>query len=80
MLTNLFRHCDICSSVIPLGRRYRVGWTTAEAAAKLLDTDDPRLVPTWTQEPDGRVRFEICAGCTRGSMGLNLRTVDMCDD
>jgi hypothetical protein len=77
MLTNLTLHCDTCSAVIPRGTRYRVGWTTTEDAAKLVDSDDRATVPTWTQEPDGSVRFEVCAGCTRRSVGLYRGTVDV---
>jgi hypothetical protein len=39
------------------------GPTSYTAAAGLLDVDDVRLVPTWTQLPDGTVEIEICLEC-----------------
>ncbi len=40
-----------------------MGTLTPHTAAALLDTDDPELVPTWTQLPDGTVQLEICVEC-----------------
>jgi hypothetical protein len=48
MLTRNSRTCDVCNDPIPPGVPYRVGTITTGAAAALLDTDDPELVPTWT--------------------------------
>ena len=57
------RVCDVCGDGIAPGARYRVGTLTPHAAAGLLDTDEPELVPTWTQLPDGTVQLEICLEC-----------------
>jgi hypothetical protein len=48
MLSRDGRRCDVCSEGIPKNVTYRVGMITPDAAAVLLDTDDPDLVPTWT--------------------------------
>lgn len=63
MLSRDGRHCDVCGEGIPRNVPYRVGRITADAAAMLLDTDDPDLVPTWTQLLDGTVQLDFCLWC-----------------
>jgi len=55
--------CDICNSVIPKGTKYRVSKITPDKAALLMGIPDPEMMPNWTQEPDGRVRIDICLEC-----------------
>ncbi|MBI4606331.1 MAG: hypothetical protein HY721_30570 [Planctomycetes bacterium] len=57
------RYCDVCASEIPRGEKYSVRTMPAAGAALLLDVDDPDLIPTWTQNPDGTVRLDICTTC-----------------
>ena len=64
MFTGNDRICDICGSSIPKGIHYRVAHMIPEAASLLLDIEDPGLMPTWVQNPDGTVRLDICQGCT----------------
>ena len=63
MLREDDRVCDVCGDGIARGIPYRVGTLTPHPAAELLDTDEPELVPTWTQLPDGTVQLEICLEC-----------------
>lgn len=63
MIDAYIRKCDICGSVIPKGNTYRVSTITPDNAPLLLDISDPHMMPTWTQEPDGRVRIDICIQC-----------------
>ena len=57
------RECDVCGSVIPKGTTYRYAKISPDKAALLLDTSDPDMTPTWTQESDGTVRIDICLEC-----------------
>ena len=57
------RYCDVCAVEIPKGDKYSVRTMAASAAALLLETDDPDLVPTWTQTSDGNVRLDVCMTC-----------------
>ncbi len=57
------RKCDICNSVISKGTTYKVSRITPDKATLLLDIPDPEMMPTWTQEPDGKVRIDICLEC-----------------
>jgi len=63
MIDGYMRKCDICGSVIPKGTTYRVSRITPDKAALLLDISDPYIMLTWIQEPDGRVRIDICLEC-----------------
>ena len=57
------RRCDLCADVMPDGVPSRTVTLTPVAAAGLLDTTEPLLVPTWTQEADLMVRMEVCLWC-----------------
>jgi len=61
MVKNGTRYCDVCSEEIVKGEKYSVRTMPPESAALLVVTDDPELVPTWTQNLDGTVRLDICA-------------------
>ena len=63
MLKHGMRCCDVCGEEIPQDQKYCVHKIPAEAAALLLDTTDPALVPTWTQGSDGMVSLDICTTC-----------------
>ena len=66
------RKCDICDSIIQKGTTYRVSRITPDRAAFLLDIPDPEMMPTWTQEPDGKVRIDICLECHISMGGIPL--------
>jgi hypothetical protein len=69
------RYCDVCASDIQRGEKYSVRTMPAEGAAVLLDADDPDLVPTWTQNPDGTVRLDVCMTCYLSMRGTgDLKT------
>lgn len=72
------RTCDTCDTVIPRGTPYRSGWTTVDALVELL-AGDPRTCPGYEREPDGRVRFDLCAGCVERSSGLARLTLPVSD-
>ena len=55
--------CDICGSVIPKGTFYRCAKISPDKATLMLDVSGPDIMPTWTQEPDGTVRIDICLEC-----------------
>ena len=59
MLNGDQRHCDVCAEPIPHGVPYRCGYTTPDAVEQWF-ADDPRFLPTFTQEPDGTVRIDVC--------------------
>ena len=71
MLKHRMRYCHVCGEEIPKGDKYSVRTMQPEGAAMLLDTDDPELVPTWTQNPDGTVRLDICTTCYLSMGGPN---------
>lgn len=66
------RTCDTCGETIPPASTYYEGRTTAEAAAPLLDAEDARLVPTFAQEADGEVVFDLCGDCVAVSENLHV--------
>ena len=68
MLRENDRICDVCGENIPNGRMFRAANIPPGAAALFLDIEDPGLIPTWDQNPDGTVRLDICQECTL-SMG-----------
>ena len=77
MIRGTTRLCDICTEPIPKGKVYRVGYTTPDAAAAIIDTDNPAVVPTWTQDEDGIVRFDVCLDCSRPMLwDVTEETVD----
>jgi len=57
------RRGDLCGDVMPDGVPSRTVTLTPAAAAGLLDTTEPLLVPTWTQGTDLMVRMEVCVWC-----------------
>jgi hypothetical protein len=59
----LRRACDVRGDPIASGVPYRVGTLRLDDAAWLMDVDDARLVPTWTQLPDGTIQIDVCLGC-----------------
>jgi len=63
MVKDESRYCDVCAAEIPKGEKYSVRTIPAAAAALLLETDDPDLVPTWTHTSEGQVRLDICITC-----------------
>jgi len=73
MLRENVRICDVCGSKIPKGETYRSVTITAESAAIFFKTSDKNLVPTWTQNPNGTVRLDICLDCHL-SMGGKIRS------
>lgn len=76
MLVDKVRICDVCGDDIACGAHYRVACTPPEAASLLLDMDDPGLIPTWEQNPDGTVRLDICQGCTLSMGGFSIKKAD----
>lgn len=69
MLNGDTQYCDTCAEPIPRGSTYRSGCTTPEAVARWFD-DDPRLAPSFTQEPDGTVRIDVCGHCAAQSRSI----------
>ncbi|MFQ6003634.1 MAG: hypothetical protein ACE5KJ_07805 [Candidatus Zixiibacteriota bacterium] len=63
MLKENTRICDLCGEEIPKGTVYHVENLSPEATAVFLEVGDVDLVPTWTQNPDGTVRLDICLDC-----------------
>ena len=64
MLKDDQRLCDICDEVIPRGIEYRAGWTIPEAVEEWFEEQpDPSRHATFSVEPDGTVRFEVCMRC-----------------
>jgi hypothetical protein len=57
------RVCDLCGAEIAQGEAFHAVSITLDEAADLLDVDDPGLVPTWTQLPNGIVRLDLCRVC-----------------
>src|SRR5262245_25356595 len=49
--------CSICCDHIRQGETYYSGIISNEAAAALLDTDNPLLVPAWRELSDGTVEL-----------------------
>jgi hypothetical protein len=78
MVRNGARLCDVCENLIPFNAAYRLGTLSPQAAAGLLEVDDARLVPTWTQVPDGTVELDICLECF-GLMDDPFSTIEVCD-
>ncbi len=72
MLQHDQRFCDVCAEPIPRGTPYRCGYTIPEAVAAWFD--DARFLPTFTQEPDGTVRFDVCGRCATGSESLQAHS------
>ena len=68
MLTATGYRCDICGEVMREPLRL---YFDARDVAPLLDTDCPELVPSFRQEADGRVRFDLCAQCGRPVLGVD---------
>lgn len=64
MLKGRIRICEVCGDEIPKGTKYRVSNMRPEGAAMLLELSDTDLIPTWTQNPDGKVRLDICLDCS----------------
>jgi len=71
MIDGDIRKCDICGSVIPKGTTYRVARIAPDKVALLLNIPDPEMSPTWTQEPGGRVRIDICLECHISMGGIS---------
>jgi len=63
MIDGATRKCDICDSIILKGTTYRISRITPDKVALLLDIPNPEMMPTWSQESDGRVRIDICLEC-----------------
>lgn len=64
MLRGDHRTCDVCDDPIPPRVPFKVAVLSVDAAADLMENIyDPRLIPTWTHLPDGRVELDICLGC-----------------
>jgi len=58
------RFCDVCENEIPKNDHYRRVHLTRPATELLASPDDPNLIPTWTQNPDGTVNMDICLTCS----------------
>jgi hypothetical protein len=69
MLDGDQRYCDVCAEPIPRGTTYRSGYTTPDAVAEWRD-DAPRLAPSFTPEPDGTVRIDVCEECAGESESI----------
>jgi len=65
MLQHDQRFCDVCAEPIPRGTPYRCGYTSPQAVASWFD--DARFMPTFTREPDGTVRIDVCQRCAAES-------------
>ncbi len=76
MLKENRRVCDVCGDDIPKGTKYRVARLRPEDASALLDVSDIGLIPSWTQEPDGIVRLDICLDCHM-SMGRSFESKEV---
>lgn len=72
------RLCDTCGDVIPRGVAYRVGYTTPDAVESWFE-DEPEFLPTFTEEPDGIVRFDLCLGCAGESESLQTNSEPVVD-
>jgi hypothetical protein len=57
------RVCGVCREEILANATFYRGTLSPSAAAGLLDVDDVRLVPTWTQLPDLTVQIDLCSAC-----------------
>lgn len=66
------RNCSICMLPIAGGALCYAG-TIDEAAARLLDTDQSELVPSW-EMPDGTLRLAFCQACARDLASPDLLT------
>ncbi len=73
MLRGDQRLCDICDEVIPRGTAHRCGYTTPDTV-KSWFVDAPELIPSFTEEPDGTVRLDVCVECVAESEGLGKLT------
>lgn len=66
MLTSGVRSCDVCDDEIGRGATYYRANLRPEAAAMLIEAGE--FSPTFSQNPDGTVRLDICLDCY-GNMG-----------
>lgn len=75
MIRDGVRVCDVCEGEIPKGETYRITRLLPEQAQLFLDTQiqDVDMLPTWTQEENGKVRLDICLEC-HISMGNELKS------
>jgi len=70
------RICSVCDHTIARHRPYRTALLSIDAAAELMDVDDVRLLPVFTQLADGRVEIDICLSCAwemKGTEDLEVR-------
>jgi hypothetical protein len=77
MLRNQRRTCDICDEMIPAYAPFRVGLLNPVVAARLMDVDDPELLPKWTQLADGSVQIEMCLECIHSFVGEIYNAVEV---
>ena len=73
MLKENVRICDICSGEIPKGETYRAATIVPKVATIFFSTKGKDLMPTWTQNPNGTVRLDICLDCHL-SMGEKIKS------
>lgn len=78
MIRNEERICDACMETIPRGTAYRAGWTIPQAIAKWQRANTARA-PTFTPEPDGTIRLEVCERCMAELPGLAEVTEERVD-
>jgi len=78
MLRNDLRLCDVRGEPIKRGSPFRSGWTTPDALRDLHE-GDPAWWPTYQREPDGTIRFDVCARCVSEGTALEGLTSEAID-
>jgi len=64
MLKDIMRVCDVCEEEIPRGQPYKKVSLPDEAIRMLLSANDPAVIPSMNQNPDGTITLDICLTCT----------------
>jgi hypothetical protein len=78
MLRNDLCLCDVCGEPIARGTPFRSGWATP-ATLRDVHAGDPGWWPTYEWEPDGTIRFDVCARCVSESGALEGLTSEAID-
>jgi hypothetical protein len=78
MFRSDLRICGVCGEPIARGTPFRSGWATA---ATIGDRHEGGRCwwPTDDREPDGTIRFDVCARCVNQSGTLEGLTSDAID-
>ena len=67
MKENGVRICDVCAGEIPSGETYRLVIIAKDkmgAFLSMVPIDDPEQMPTWSQDNQGNITFDICLECS----------------